>query len=131
MLRRGCTATSLSVPTQQQTVVDCLSNAFDVTSWTVSRSQGLDIYLYELGSSFPALNQMTIGKRCMTETSTSVSHEDFRDCDHDDIRLQCHFGLLLSRVKVCPPPFLRGLHGLHESFQYSVGLPILQSSLEA
>ena len=104
MLRRGCTATSLSIPCQRQSVVDCLSNAFDVTSWTILRSQGLDIYLYELGRTFPALKQMTIGRRCMTETSKPQSHKDFRDCNHDDIRLQCHFGLLLSKVKVCSPP---------------------------
>ena len=91
MLRRGFTATVLSVPHHQSTE-DCMYHALDVL-----RSQGL--YLYDLDQSFPILEQITMGRRCPTEASNPPSHYSCKDCRDADI-LRLRFSRLLSRVKV-------------------------------
>ena len=93
MLRRGYTTTSLSVPSQQS-ADDCLHHAMESLT-----AQGLELYLSDLGSVFPILKQMTIGRRCVTGASKPLSHDSCKD----SFSLQLHFGCLLSKgVKVCP-----------------------------
>ena len=92
MLRRGSTATSLSVPSPQSTD-SCMYQAYDVL-----RSQGL--YLYDLREMFPRLEQITIGRRCLAGASGPASHFKRGECCAA-FEVEKYFKSLLSHVKVC------------------------------
>ena len=94
VVRRGGTATSLSIPGHYRTE-DCLPHAMNVL-----RSEGFDICMCHMGNIFPELKQMTIGRRCVTEASNPSLYDSCKDC-HDAILLQLHFDCLLSKVRVC------------------------------
>ena len=94
VVRRGGTATSLSIPGHYRTE-DCLQHAMDVLI-----SKGLDICLCHMGNIFTNLKQMTIGRRCVTEASNPLLYDSCKEC-HDAILLELRFDCLLSEVKVC------------------------------
>ena len=93
MLRRGCTATSLSLPGHQSTV-SCFYGAMQVLT-----SQSL--YLYDMGCYFPRLEQITIGGKCLAEAPKPVLRARYfcSQCQRA-FSLQNNFRSLLTDVKV-------------------------------
>ena len=93
MLRRGRTATSLSVP-GHQSAIPCVYSTMDVL-----RSQG--IHGYDLGKFFSSLEQITVGGRCPSRASAPVlSYNTCRHCLEDYI-FHKDFRAFLADVKVC------------------------------
>ena len=92
MLRRGCTATSLSVP-GHHSIVNCVHQATHVLSM-----EGL--CLYDLKKAFPRLEQITMSGRCPASASDSASHYYCEQCC-GAFFLQNRFRSLLANVRVC------------------------------
>ena len=89
MLRRGHTATSLSIPGHQSTL-DCLSHAMTL--------QGS--HLCGVLNGLPNLEQITVGGGCLATASVPTSRFDCMECRNAFV-MQMYFGSFLSRVKVC------------------------------
>ena len=93
MLRRGRTATSLSVP-GHQSAHPCVYSTMDVL-----RSQG--IHVYNLGRVFSSLEQITVGGRCPSRASApESSYYNCRDCLEAKVFHES-FRAFLANVKVC------------------------------
>ena len=95
VLRRGCTTTSLSVPGYEHTS-PCIRHAMDA----LSHLRLLGAHLYDLGTVFPKLEQISVGRsrrRCQDDDY------DPRCCTFDGVPFdtQTYFGPLISNAKVC------------------------------
>ena len=114
MLRRGRTATSLSVPRHKlKSEKDCMYHAMGVL-----RSQGLK--LYGLEEWFPRLEQITIGRRCPTEASNPPSRYSCKACqDGDLVNLASD---ACSQEPRYDPPFLCTVYKVCTIIQCFVGL---------
>ena len=92
VLKRGYTATSLSVPSHQSRL-DCVAHAVNDLGL-----QGL--YLHDLCEHFPSLEQVTIGGVCTTGPATLLSRYYCGNC-HEGFEMHVFFRALLSDIKVC------------------------------
>ena len=92
MLRRGCTAISLSVSGHQSTA-NGLEDAIKALRLP-------SIYMLKLGILFPRLQQISTGGKCLAKPSHPIMLYSCRDCFVIFLTHSC-VGPLLSNVKVC------------------------------
>ena len=92
MLKRGRTATSLSVP-GHQSPAKCVQHTMNIL-----RLQGLR--LHDLCGYFPRIEQTTIGGVCLAGASSPRSRYCCKECT-EGAKLQVYFGFSLLDIKVC------------------------------
>ena len=97
MLKRGRTATSLSVP-GHQSPAKCVQLAQVEHTMNILRSQGLR--LHDLCGHFPRIEQIIIGGVCLAGAYSPRLRYCCRECTEGS-KLQVYFGFSLLDIKVC------------------------------
>ena len=91
VLKRGYTATSLSLPGHQS------PSDYAFHTMNVLRLRG--IYLHDMCKHFPRLEQVTIGRICLAKPPTLGSRYYCGEC-HEGFGMHLYFRAWLSGIKV-------------------------------